>query len=137
MPEGEVQVGGRCLLFLPGEPLEAAAPGARARYVSVAIGGGAPWGATSWGGRQPGDDAPGQVFGEAGRIGRLVLDVARRNGLSVKVVNVNDPGDDRVLTQRHLGPDDALPVLIRPDGARLAGEESFVPSTLERFLARH
>jgi len=135
MPKRDLPLEGRCLLFLSGEPLESATPGGRVRYVSAAIGGGAPLGAISWGGRQPGDAAPDQVFGEAGRIGRLVLDVARRNGLSVKVVNVNHPGDDRALAQEYVAADDDLPVLIRPDGARLSGEESFVPSTLERFLA--
>ena len=53
---------------------------------------------------------------------------------TVKVIDANQPGDDRALVERYLTPADVLPVLVRPDGARLEGAEAFSPSNLRAFL---
>jgi hypothetical protein len=55
--------------------------------------------------------------------------------LTVKVIDVNRPGDDRELVQRYVGPGDVLPVLVRPDGLRVEGAEAFTPAVLRRFLS--
>jgi hypothetical protein len=123
------------VMFVAGVPtIDDAMPGAGHHVIAVAALGPAFGGVDGWGGAEPGDALPGQVFGEQGRCGRMVLDIARRVGLRVKVVDVNRPGADADLVQRLIRPDDDLPVLIRPDGARLSGEGSFVPKTVERFL---
>lgn len=64
----------------------------------------------------------------------LVIDVARREGRRVTLVNVNEPGADEPLVRRWVDPEDILPVLIRPDGGRLNGIEEFTPENLRRFL---
>jgi hypothetical protein len=65
----------------------------------------------------------------------LVLDLARRSGWSVRIVDVT--GGPAALEDGTLPPGDGavFPVLVRPDGARLQGEDQFVPSTVRRFLA--
>lgn len=88
-----------------------------------------------WGDWEPGDVLPDQVYGEQGRCGRMVLELAARAGVSVKIVNVEDPGEDRILVSRWVGPDEQLPMLVRPDGATLSGEADFVPAIVKRFLA--
>lgn len=54
---------------------------------------------------------------------------------TVKVVDVNHPSDDdRRLVVQYVGAEDILPILVRPDGARLEGVEAFAPSALRRFV---
>ena len=80
------------------------------------------------------DLLPGQLYGEQARCGRLVLDLARRLHLTVSVYDANHPESDRQLVARYVADDDDMPILVRSDGTRLVGEESFVPRTLQRFL---
>jgi len=124
--------GGTFLLFVSGVPFEDAGLGPG--YILTAPVGRGPLGVDRWGGHEPADGQPGQLFGESARAGRMVLDLAKRHGLSVKVIDVNHPGEDEALFERYARPDDDLPILVRPDGARLAGDAAFVPGTVERFL---
>jgi len=55
-------------------------------------------------------------------------------GQTIKVVDVNRPADDRPLVEQWVGPEDILPILVRPDGARMEGAESFSPAALREFL---
>jgi hypothetical protein len=64
----------------------------------------------------------------------LVFEVVREAGRTVTLVNVNQPSDHQPLVARWIGPDDILPVLVRPDGARLAGIEEFEPGAVRKFL---
>jgi len=65
-----------------------------------------------------------------------VLDQAKKVGRTVQFVDVNRPGEARELVLRFMGPGDVLPVLLRQDGARLAGAESFDGRTIREFLTR-
>ncbi|HXY46592.1 MAG TPA: hypothetical protein VEK13_01680 [Thermoplasmata archaeon] len=67
---------------------------------------------------------------------RLVTDIAKSMGQVVTVIDVNWPEGDRDLVERWMGPNSLLPMLIAPDGRRLEGIESFVPSRVRRFLAK-
>jgi len=62
---------------------------------------------------------------------------AERAGRQVRVIDVNLPSEEeRALVTEWVGPaDDVLPVLVRSDGARLVGQESFTPASLRRFLS--
>lgn len=53
---------------------------------------------------------------------------------TVRMVDVNRPGDDRPLVERYVTAQDVLPIVVRPDGSRLVGLESFTPGSLRRFL---
>ena len=64
-----------------------------------------------------------------------LLEAAKRLGRAVKIVDVNQPGEDRALVQRFVGLDDVLPIAVRSDGTRLEGAESFGPGALQDFLA--
>jgi len=64
-----------------------------------------------------------------------LADAARRTGRAVKTVDVNRPAEDRGLVEAFVGPDDVLPIVVRSDGARLEGAESFTPNALRRFVA--
>lgn len=52
----------------------------------------------------------------------------------VGVVDVNRPQGHDALVARWVGPDDVLPVLVRPDGQSLRGVESFTPARLRSFI---
>ncbi len=64
------------------------------------------------------------------------LDAATKLGRKLKIVDVNHPDDDADLVKSFVGPDDILPILVRADGGRLAGEEAFTPGNLREFLAK-
>ena len=66
----------------------------------------------------------------------VVLEQAKRQGRIVLVVDANRPGDQQDLVDRWVRPNDALPLLVRSDGARLEGEENFTPGRVRRFLGR-
>lgn len=127
--------GASFLLFVAGMPLSDAWPGGQSYHFSVGFKGGQPIGATSWGGVEPGDLFPDQTYGEQAREGRLVLEIAKALGCRIQVINVNNPREDRALAAKYVGPDDELPLLVRSDGARLSGDEEFVPGTVRRFLS--
>lgn len=120
-------------LFVSGEPYDDAVSSGRTRAFSAAFASG-PAGAVSWGGQQPSDFEPGQVYGPDARIGRMVLGLARKHGISIQVIDVNHPEGNADLIRRYLHEDDVFPVLVRPDGGRLVGSESFLPPVVERFL---
>jgi hypothetical protein len=63
----------------------------------------------------------------------LVVELAHDSGRAVTLVNVNGRGDQE-LTQRWVTVQDVLPMLVRPDGARLVGMEQFGPGSLREFL---
>lgn len=63
----------------------------------------------------------------------LVVELAHDAGRSVTMVNVNGRVDQQ-LSQRWVSVQDVLPVLVRPDGARLVGLEQFGPRSLREFL---
>ena len=63
----------------------------------------------------------------------LVLDLARRHHRSVYVVDVNHQERPASEIESDLG-EPPFPVLLRPDGARLEGTDSFTPRTVRRFL---
>jgi hypothetical protein len=65
----------------------------------------------------------------------MVLNFVERQHRSLLVVDVNAPGDHRDLVERWVGAEDVLPLLVRPDGRRLGGEENFVPGRVRRFIA--
>jgi len=66
---------------------------------------------------------------------RLVLDIARRVGCPVHVVDVSRPSALHEVLETPPGETEGFPVLVRPDGARLSGEEEFTPGRVRQFLA--
>ena len=66
---------------------------------------------------------------------RLVLDLAQRTGRTVEVIDVSRALAPRDVLEDGEGSPGFFPVLIRPDGARLAGESDFTPRRVRRFLA--
>jgi hypothetical protein len=83
---------------------------------------GAPAGALAW--------PPDQVM-----CAQRVLDLAKKAGRAVRLVDVNQPGDDRPLVAQYVGEADLLPLLVRSDGARLEGVEAFTSEAVRTFLA--
>lgn len=65
---------------------------------------------------------------------RLVYDLARRLDYSVQVVDVTDPSVARSDVERLIGTGATYPVLLRPDGFWLEGQENFTPSKIRKFL---
>lgn len=63
-----------------------------------------------------------------------VTEVAEREGRNVTVVDVDRSDGREALVARWVGPDNVLPLLVRPDGARIEGVENFVPSRLRKFI---
>jgi hypothetical protein len=72
---------------------------------------------------------PAQVY-----CANVVLEVAERLARQVTVVDVNRVVGNQALVDRWVGPDDLLPILVRPDGSRLVGVDMFSPRTVRRFL---
>jgi hypothetical protein len=126
------------LLFVAGEPGSGETPAWRyVRFLGPALGGlsarayndpdGAP---------RPGPSgAPERHLPpEAVRDVQVLLDEASASHRRVKMVDVNRPGEDRYLVERWVHADDVMPVLVRPDGARLRGAENFTPRKIRQFL---
>jgi len=67
----------------------------------------------------------------------LVEREAARLHLPLRVIDVNQPEDDRALVEHYVRPDDVLPFLVRSDNDRLSGFEEFTPETVRRFLSHH
>lgn len=65
-----------------------------------------------------------------------VVDLARRERRTLTIVDVDRAGARQPLVDRWVGSDDILPILVRPDGARLEGLENFGPRQLRRFIHR-
>lgn len=123
---------GEFLLFVAGVPAKDL-PGVARPMVAVSPGVVFPR-LEKVGGHEAADFGPGQVYGDQAAIGRMVLTLAQECGVSVKVVDVDRSGADADLVRRFVSADDDLPVLVRPGGARLAGEESFTPPRVAEFL---
>jgi hypothetical protein len=66
----------------------------------------------------------------------MVLDIAEREKRRVTVIDVDRPIGQVELVRRWVGPEDVLPLLVRPDGSRLMGLESFTPRNVRRFIRR-
>ncbi len=78
---------------------------------------------------------PGEDLGLVARqCIRLVLDVANKKQWSVQVVDLSQQKGAESQIQASFGYDVHLPVLVRPDGARLMGEEEFTPGRIRKFL---
>jgi hypothetical protein len=131
--EAPVATDAEFLLFVAGVPFEAV-PGAETPVSFGVFWGGSPLGTDTYGGHEPADALPGQVYGQQAEIGRMVLDLARKCGASVRVIDVDRSGGDLALVQKYVSSDDELPILVRADGTRLAGSDSMVPSRIAAFL---
>jgi hypothetical protein len=64
----------------------------------------------------------------------LVLEEAESVGKTVTLVDVERPGLQQDLVNRWVGPQDLLPLLVRPDGARLEGIDEFTPRKVRQFI---
>ena len=134
------------LLFVSGEtdsgadPFRDVSSSVLSRTTGMMFGeafGGKPAGSSDWKAAQdPSSRARGQLHLslEESQCTRLVLEIAADEGRQVTVVDVNRADDHRDLVSRWVGPDELLPLLVRPDGARLAGAEQFVPKGVRRFI---
>lgn len=123
------------VLFVSSEPFLDAIPDGRHPVVSAAATGTGSVLSGRWGGHEPADFEGDQMYGPDARIGRMVLEIARKRGAAVTVVDVNRPGEAADLVRTYLQPDDVYPVLVRADGARLVGSDAFVPAAVERFVS--
>ncbi len=122
------------VLFLAGEPFRDAVPGGARPFAAANMSGVASGLVTSVGGHVPADFEPGQLYGSQAEAARLVLDIAQKCQVAVRVVDVEHAGADQPLVDRWVTSDRTLPLLLRYDGAALAGEESLVPGAVARFL---
>ncbi len=125
---------GEFLLFFEGMPQRDAGPAAGRMNFSANFVGGLSLGTATWGGTEPGDFAADQAYGGMANIARMVLDIAGRLGVPIRAIDVGSPDADGGLRRRFVTPDTDLPLLVRSDGAKLAGTESFVPKTVREFL---
>jgi hypothetical protein len=126
------------LMFVAGEPGSGEQPGwklvgfldgsIRQRAAKRSAGNPPPLGAT---GSEPWHFPP-----ELVKHINLVVGVAHREGRTVTIVDVNRAGDLQALVDRFVGPNDVLPILVRPDGARMEGTENFVPEGVRQFMIR-
>ncbi len=66
----------------------------------------------------------------------LALDLAKKMGIRVRVVDVNLPKADAGLVDRWVAPQNVLPMMVSPRGERLEGMDAFVPRTVRAFLSR-
>ncbi len=134
VPGRAATAGTSFLLFIAGVPLRDAIPSSARPMVLGSAGLPGFTFVRSIGGPEDGDLGPGQIYGDQAETARMVLEIARQCGASVRVVDVDRSGDDRGLVERVVGPNDALPILTRPDGARLSGSDSMTPVRVSRFL---
>jgi hypothetical protein len=78
---------------------------------------------------------PWRIIGEHAACLQTVDEAAGRHGQTVKVVDVNQSGDDANLVQQYVHDEDILPILVRVgDRARIEGFESFSKSNVDRFV---
>jgi len=132
---------GTILLFLAGDPTlaerQASQPemrGGFARFFLPAAAFGT--GPEGSGARRAADPAGPTAFPpEQLMCAQRLIDLARKLGRKVQVIDVNRPEDARALVERYVGPDDVLPIAVRSDGERLEGEEAFTPAVLRGFLS--
>ncbi len=80
------------------------------------------------------DGGPPYEFpGEVGRCVRLAVELAESASVALHVIDLHQPGDASALVERWVTPETLFPLLVAPDGRRLEGAASFVPSTLRSF----
>ena len=72
---------------------------------------------------------------EQARCGLMALDIARRMGRSIRVVDVSRELVPRDIVETPDGEPAFFPILVRSDGARLSGESDFTPGRVRRFLS--
>lgn len=82
-----------------------------------------------------GSDTPVAFPADQVLCAQRVTDAATKAGKAVKIVDVNDPGDDREMVQRFVGESSILPIAVRFDGARLEGAEAFTGRAVRHLLA--
>jgi hypothetical protein len=63
-----------------------------------------------------------------------VLKVAKREGTTVTVVDVDRAGDQQYLVSRWVGEDQIFPLLVRADGSKLVGIENFTARMIRHFI---
>ena len=73
-------------------------------------------------------------YGQAHCV-RLVYDIASRMDYDVEVVEITDPEQARKALEPIVGNGTLFPVLVRPDGSWIEGEESFTPDRVRKFLS--
>lgn len=129
---------GTLLLFLSGDPDLAERRRNRGEPIGMAARIFLP--ANLWLGRPP-PSAPGGETGDDALFSddqlacaQIVLDAIRGTRWQLRFVDVNRAGDAQPLVQRYVSDDDVLPILVRTDGARLAGNESFSKSSVRSFV---
>ena len=66
----------------------------------------------------------------------LVLEAAQRIGRSVRLVDISRPPSPGEPPGPRPDAEEFFPILVGPDGARLAGELEFTPGKVRRFLKR-
>jgi hypothetical protein len=81
-----------------------------------------------------GDERPWHLPPQQILCANLVLKTAQLRRRSVAVVDANRPAGFEDLVQRWVGPNDVLPLLVRPDGARLEGVEDFTSRKVRQFI---
>jgi hypothetical protein len=122
------------VLFVAGEPFRDAVPSAENPLITVMDVRGGLGPSELIGGHVPADQDSGQIYGPQAEMARMVLAIAEKCNVPVKLVNVDSSGPDAPLVERYISADDDLPILVRADGARLAGSESLVPLKVAEFL---
>lgn len=130
-----------CVMYVRSQPLDARSefpilpPWSPTRLFGTALAGAAPYRT----------DAESARSGTPPKVGlprqqsqclAMVLDLARRARRTVRVVDVSRESVPREVVEDPGGEPRFFPILVRPDGAQLSGEEEFTPSRVKRFLAR-
>lgn len=142
-----VVAGTDLILFVAGEPdsgvgdLRASSSGLLSRWSGMLLPGGGRLG--PGGGPSPAPEAgespvsephPWHLPPQQTLCVNLVLEVAHELEREVTVVDVDQPEGRQDLVKRWVGPADVVPVLVRPDGARLSGLEKFTVPKLRKFI---
>jgi hypothetical protein len=65
----------------------------------------------------------------------MVDEIAEHQLRGVALIDVDRPSGREALVRKWIGPNDVLPVLVRPDGARLQGFEEFNARKVRKFIA--
>jgi hypothetical protein len=139
--------GNALILFVAGEPDTGLNPlkDVQSPYIRLFMGAGLPnWKkkreqsaeADSLVGLEPAEGGQPELRIPADQVGciRDVARIARAEGTTVRIVDVNRAELNQALVDRWVGPNDVLPVLVRADGAKLVGAEQFVPRKIQRFI---
>jgi hypothetical protein len=84
--------------------------------------------------RMPPELAPLHLPLDQAQCVRLIVDLAAQQSSVIRVVDVSALGISEEEVQREIGTGGAYPILVRADGAYLAGPEYFTPSRLRKFL---